>query len=53
MANIKFSKQELTRQSKAIIQASDNSYFKPSQFKGQDYVPHNPRNNSKTKRGKK
>lgn len=53
MSNIKFSKQELTRQSRAIIAASDNSYFKPSDFKGQDYVPHNPRNNRKTKRGKK
>ena len=53
MSSVKFSKQELTKQSRTIIAASDNGWFKPSDFKGQSYVPHNPRNNRKTKKGGK
>ena len=57
MANIKFTKQKLTRQSTALLAAADSlsscGKFGLADFKGQAKIPHNHRNNRKTKRGKK
>ncbi len=38
----------------AILAAhSEHKWFTSKDFKGQAQIPHNPRNNRKTKRGKK
>lgn len=30
-----------------------SNYYDPHSFKGQEYIPHKPRNNRKTKKGSK
>ena len=40
----------LTAQTVAM---GNKHWFNPNDFKGQAQIPHNPRNNRKTKRGKK
>ena len=37
----------------SMLKQQTHGICNPSDFKGQDYIPHKARNNRKTKRGKK